>query len=121
MSVGHERRSKPHAQLRCHRHPPGALPGATALASEGWRAEWPRTDFAWHTVPLDEIISGGPPKDGIPSIDQPKFVSVPAVTELSPRELVIGLVIDGDARAYPLASCTGTRSSTTSPAAGRWQ
>lgn len=29
-----------------------------------------------HSVPLDEILSGGPPKDGIPSIDNPKFVSV---------------------------------------------
>ncbi len=28
-----------------------------------------------HSVPLDEILSGGPPKDGIPSIDHPKFIS----------------------------------------------
>ena len=29
-----------------------------------------------HTVPLDKIVSGGPPQDGIPSIDNPKFQSV---------------------------------------------
>ena len=29
-----------------------------------------------HIVPLDQIVSGGPPPDGIPSIDSPKFVSV---------------------------------------------
>lgn len=33
------------------------------------------TNGVKHSVPLDEIISGGPPKDGIPSIDNPKFIS----------------------------------------------
>jgi hypothetical protein len=66
------------------------------------RSEWPKTDFARHTVSLEELISGGPPKDGIPSIDHPKFVSAAAATEMSPQEPVIGLVINGDARAYPL-------------------
>ena len=33
------------------------------------------TDGVRHSIPLEEIISGGPPKDGIPSIDSPKFVS----------------------------------------------
>src|SRR5919106_1252986 len=31
--------------------------------------EW-RTDFSRHTVPLAEIVSGGPPKDGIPAFDR---------------------------------------------------
>jgi hypothetical protein len=26
-----------------------------------------------HTVPLDKIVSDGPPQDGIPSIDNPNF------------------------------------------------
>lgn len=34
------------------------------------------TDGVKHSVPLDEILSGGPPKDGIPPIDNPKFVSI---------------------------------------------
>ncbi|MBI2063288.1 MAG: hypothetical protein HYT61_03590 [Candidatus Yanofskybacteria bacterium] len=33
------------------------------------------TDGVKHSVPLNEILSGGPPKDGIPSIDDPKFLS----------------------------------------------
>ncbi len=37
-------------------------PPATA-APDNWRAEWPRTDFSRSTVDLDEIRSGGPPKD----------------------------------------------------------
>lgn len=37
--------------------------------------EWPDTDFTRTLVDLDEIRSGGPPKDGIPSIDAPAFVT----------------------------------------------
>ncbi len=38
-----------------------------------WRRLWPRTDFSKHAVDFREIKSGGPPKDGIPPIDAPKF------------------------------------------------
>jgi hypothetical protein len=41
-----------------------------------WRLEWPDTDFTRHAVALDEIVSGGPPRDGIPAIDDPRFVPV---------------------------------------------
>lgn len=54
-------------------------------------------------VPLDQIVSGGPPPDGIPSIDDPKFVSVPEADGfLEDAELVVGVNINGDTRAYPL-------------------
>ena len=43
-----------------------------------------------HIVPLDKIKSGGPPKDGIPSIDDPKFVD--AIGRASCRERVYVLV-----------------------------
>ena len=33
------------------------------------------TDGVKHSIPLEELLSGGPPKDGIPSIDNPKFIS----------------------------------------------
>ncbi len=48
------------------------------FSTRGWR-----TDFSKHAVPLDEILSGGPPKDGIPAIDDPKFVRVSG--SLTPR------------------------------------
>ena len=65
--------------------------------------EWPRTDFGSAIVDLDEIVSGGPPKDGIPAIDEPSFVSVAEAGEwLHPREPVIGVVIGTRARAYPI-------------------
>ena len=48
------------------------------------------TDFSQHSVPYAEILSGGPPKDGIPAIDFPEFVSVEVASEwLSDVEPVI--------------------------------
>lgn len=62
------------------------------------------TNFARRTVEWDEIFSGGPPKDGIPSIDTPEFESIAAGDEwLDETEPVI-LFQQGDvARAYPLS------------------
>jgi hypothetical protein len=63
----------------------------------------------WHTntlkrsIDLNEIVSGGPPKDGIPAIDSPKFVPVSdARSWLRDQEPVIALEVEGEARAYPL-------------------
>jgi len=62
-----------------------------------------KTDLSKALVPLDEIISGGPPPDGIPAIDRPVFVATGAADAwLKPTEPVLALLIDGDARAYPL-------------------
>lgn len=47
-------------------------------------------------VPLDQIVGGGPPRDGIPSID-PKFVSAQEANEfIEDVEFVLGLNINGD-------------------------
>ena len=65
--------------------------------------EWDKTNFDLHSVDMSEIMSGGPPKDGIPAIDKPKFVSlVDASDWLHPREPVIALRIGNTARAYPI-------------------
>ena len=65
-------------------------------------SEW-KTDFKKHTVPLADIISGGPPKDGIPAIDKPRFDSVAEADKwLKAKEPVILFHHNGDARAYPL-------------------
>ncbi len=84
------------------------LAGAMAAQANptGWKHEWPKTDFDKHSVDYTEIMSGGPPKDGIPSIDAPKFVPVAEMADLGPEEPVIGLSIEGDARAYPLRILT---------------
>jgi len=53
-------------------------------------------------VPEDRLVDGGPPPDGIPPIDDPRFISPDeAATFLDEREPVIALEIGGDARAYP--------------------
>jgi len=48
-----------------------------------------------------ESQSGGPSKDGIPSIDEPRFVGADAVDFLDERDVVFGVVHEGVARAYP--------------------
>jgi Protein of unknown function (DUF3179) len=69
-------------------------------------SDW-RTDFSKHSVPLDEFVGGGPPKDGIPSIDAPRFVSVKEADGfLAPREPVAVVELSGEARAYPLQILT---------------
>ncbi|MDE0309090.1 MAG: DUF3179 domain-containing protein [Acidiferrobacterales bacterium] len=66
-------------------------------------SEWPNTDFSNAIIDINEVISGGVPKDGIPAIDDPEFVSVDsAAAWLDPLEPVIALDILGEARAYPL-------------------
>ncbi|NEO06479.1 DUF3179 domain-containing protein [Moorena sp. SIO3I8] len=51
-------------------------------------------------INLTELLNGGPPKDGIPSIDNPKFDTA-QTTPFSKTETVIGVVINGEAKAYP--------------------
>ena len=53
-------------------------------------------------VSLTEISSGGPPPDGIPPIDDPRFLSVADVDFLAENEPVMAVEINGDARAYPV-------------------
>ncbi len=79
------------------------FPLGNAIANPSyWKREWPRTDFSKHSVAFDEIFSGGPPKDGIPSVDNPKFVPVAKMKGLPETEPVIGLIVNGVAKAYPL-------------------
>jgi hypothetical protein len=60
------------------------------------------TDGVRHTIPINEIISGGPAKDGIPSIDYPKFTSVESAKALlDDDDPGIAVSIDGIDRFYP--------------------
>lgn len=80
---------------------------AWAQAPGSWTRAFPETDFTQHSVELDSIMSGGVPKDGIPSIDEPAFEAAQARRDwLAPTEPVIGLEVGGDARAYPLRVLT---------------
>lgn len=75
---------------------------ANAGAIGHWQQGWPKTDFSKRTIDISEVESGGPGKDGIPSIDNPVFVPVSKVTNLQAIEPVIGLRIGNEAKAYPL-------------------
>ena len=76
---------------------PLALSGL-AFSTRGWK-----TDFSRTRIPLSEIQPGGPPRDGIPPIDQPKFTSpAEASAWLHDQEPVVAFELNGDARAYPL-------------------
>lgn len=53
-------------------------------------------------VPEDEILQGGPPRDGIPALTNPRFVEARIADYLKPDERVLGLVVAGKAFAYPI-------------------
>lgn len=77
---------------------------ADRIAAE--RADW-KTDWNRRSIELSELKSGGPPKDGIPSIDNPTFVSAAVARSwLDGQEPVIALRIGDEARAYPLQIMT---------------
>ncbi len=65
-----------------------------------WKLEGWQTDFDQLAVSPADILSGGP------SIDHPEFVAASGHGELTDRDPVIGLEINGDARAYPLRILT---------------
>ncbi len=68
-----------------------------------WSYEWPNTDFKQYSVKFNEIISGGPSKDGIPPIDNPIFTKITKITKNSDSEPMITVNINGIAKAYPLS------------------
>lgn len=76
-----------------------SLFGGPGLA--GWK-----TNFEKASVSLDDILSGGVGRDGIPPIDSPRFETVSQATWLAPQSPVIAVEINGDARAYPLEVLT---------------
>ncbi|MDP8911049.1 MAG: DUF3179 domain-containing protein, partial [Actinomycetota bacterium] len=82
---------------------PDAIPAADMSRLRVSTAGW-KTDFRRASVDLAEFTGGGPPKDGIPPIDEPGYESIEAARGwLSEPSPVIALVVDGRARAYPLA------------------
>ncbi len=75
--------------------PPGTPPS-------GARPQF-STDFSRHTVPYDQIRSGGVPKDGIPAIDEPDFVPQDQADEwLAPLEPVVVVSVGDAATVYPI-------------------
>ena len=60
-------------------------------------------DTSNSSVPVDEIMAGGPPKDGIPALTDPELLDAADATYMQPDDRVMGIEIDGIARAYPIS------------------
>jgi hypothetical protein len=82
--------------------------GAAAANPQAWVREWPDTDFQQTTIDdWSEVISGGPPKDGIPALTGPDFIPAADETRIDGREPVITVEIEGETpRAYPIRYLT---------------
>ena len=76
----------------------------TSAHGETWpnQWQWDRTDFTRANASPSEFLTGGPLRDGIPALDDPQFRAIKDV-DYKPREPVIALEIDGEAKAYPLS------------------
>lgn len=88
--------------------------GVSTNFSSGY---WPQTDFCQHSIDYADVLSGGPPPNGIPpvgfpaqehlaspALPDPQFETVESASAwLQPQSPVVALSLDGEARAYPLA------------------
>ena len=86
-----------------------AMTATAAMADPSfWRHEWPDTDFTQTSVDnWGDILSGGPPKDGIPAVNDPTFIPVGDEDRIGDSEPVITLELDGATpRAYPVRYLT---------------
>jgi hypothetical protein len=87
--------SSPIAEVRTVDSRP--IEGRNPINTRGWK-----TDFTKRIIDLTEIISGGPPKDGIPSLDAPRFEPIATAADwLTDTDPVIVYEHGGQARACP--------------------
>src|SRR3990172_6203725 len=68
---------------------------ASAAAMNGF-------DLDGALVPTEEILFGGPPKDGIPAIDKPVFVKASQARSLRDDDRVLAITRNGISKAYPI-------------------
>ena len=82
------------------------LAGGAVLILAAWLGfrKVPTTtfDLTRHSVPLDQLVDGGPGKDGIPAILTPTFISATGATFLRDEDRVLGLTAGTEAKAYPV-------------------
>lgn len=53
-------------------------------------------------VPPEAIVGGGPPRDGIPALNDPEMLSAAAAEYLRDDDRILGVALNGEARAYPI-------------------
>ena len=76
------------------------------LAAEGEKSvsekKWNGFDLSGAAVPTGKIVAGGPPRDGIRSVDAPTFTAVDEATWVAADTPVLGVEVGGEARVYPV-------------------
>lgn len=72
-----------------------AEPGKAGVTLNGFEITDP-------LIPVEEILRGGPPRDGIPAIDKPRFTEAHKADYLQPDDRVIGVNLHGEQKAYPI-------------------
>jgi len=65
-------------------------------------AESGEFDLTNSQVDVNDFMSGGPKKDGIPALTDPSFVSAEKANFLKSTDMIVGISIDGQAKAYPI-------------------
>ncbi len=92
---------------------PATPPAAPAQPSPDARQDAPSAledpgnpAFPAPLIDLEHLVAGGPPPDGIPPIDHPKFQRADTVDWLEAAEPVLALTVAGETRAYPLQIMT---------------
>ncbi len=60
-------------------------------------------DVRGSLIPADEIYQGGPPRDGIPALDKPKFIKANKADFLKKQDRILGLKRNGKFKAYPIS------------------
>jgi hypothetical protein len=79
------------------------ITNAASAQFNSWDFEWPNTDFSKKSVDFNGIMSGGPGKDGIPSVLNPRFITAGDENKLGDREPVMTVELTGQTpRAYPI-------------------
>ncbi|MCP4331850.1 MAG: DUF3179 domain-containing protein [Gammaproteobacteria bacterium] len=60
-------------------------------------------DLSNSILPVEQILHGGPPRDGIPALSDPKLIAAAQAGYLKPANRIVGIVLNGEARAYPVS------------------
>jgi hypothetical protein len=75
---------------------------STSEGTNGNDNNVPTPNSGW-SIPISEVLDGGPGKDGIPALINPNFTNVQGINYLDDTDLVIGFKNGNDIRAYPHA------------------
>lgn len=60
-------------------------------------------DLSNSSLPREQILSGGPPRDGIPALSDPRLIAAGDADYLKPTDRIVGISLKGQSRAYPIA------------------